>query len=325
MSKKLKKALTIGVYDPKLIYTASPMCGDQVFSKGLKANGYNVHSIDYRASENINAELLMLEDDFDIIWLGKCEKVSEYTVFKLRNKYPNAKIVKWAADVRDIPTAHDISHLRFCDFFFGTFGGDYLKMHKMYMPSHAKAVSMITFTNSTFYNKTNEDEKYFSEILWTGRRGFGDNPLRNDVIDFLIDSKYNKKMFGIENTEWIQDDYVKYISNALIGVGVNSFNRRKYTSDRLGNYMSCGTFYLPHYFEGIDEVFERGVNLDWFENIEELKEKIDYYLKNDKERKEIAKKGQDFILKHFDYKPLVKNCLYCMEHGKSMYSWDEIY
>lgn len=325
MSKKLKKALTIGVYNPNLIYTASPMCGDQVFSKGLEANGYDVYSVDYRASENINIDLLELEDDFDIIWLGKCERVSEHTVYKLRNKYPNAKIIKWAADVRDEPSAHDISHLHFCDFFFGTFGGDYLKKHRLHMPSHAKAMSMITFTDSDFYNKSNKNEKYFSEILWTGRRGFGDNPLRNDVIDFLLNTNYNKKIFGIENTEWVQDDYIKYISNTLIGVGINSFNRPKYTSDRLGNYMSCGIFYLPHYFEGINEVFERGLNLDWFEDVNELEEKINFYLKNNKKREEIAKKGQEFILTYFDYKPLVKNLLHFIENGKSMYPWDDIY
>jgi hypothetical protein len=321
----MKKALTIGVYNPKLIYTASPMCGDQVFSKGLEANGYKITSIDYREIENVNQVLTEIKDEFDIIWLGKCEKISEYTIYTLRNRFPNAYFVKHAADVRDEPTSHDISHLRYCDFFFGTFGGEYLKKHKMHMPAHAKAMSMITFTDSSFYKTKRKDEKYSSDILWTGRRGFGDNPLRNDVIDFLKFSKYNTKMFGIEGTDWIQDDYIDYINNTKIGIGINSFNRTKYTSDRLGNYMSCGTFYLPHYFEGIDEVFSRGENLDWFENIEELEEKIEYYLKNEKKRKEIAQKGQKFILEHFDYKPLVSNFLHVIKYGTSKYPWDEIY
>ena len=56
-----------------------------------------------------------------------------------------------------------------------------------------------------------------------------------------------------------------------------------------------------------------------------MEEKIDYYLKHDDERKQIAKNGQEFILKYFDSKPLVENLLYIIKHSKSKYSWDDIY
>lgn len=46
----MKKAITVGVYDPRLIYQASPYCGDNVFAKGLEANEYKVTSC-YRSTK----------------------------------------------------------------------------------------------------------------------------------------------------------------------------------------------------------------------------------------------------------------------------------
>ena len=41
------KSLHIGVFDPNLIMQASPYCGDRVFYKGFKANGYDAFLFDY--------------------------------------------------------------------------------------------------------------------------------------------------------------------------------------------------------------------------------------------------------------------------------------
>ncbi len=126
--------------------------------------------------------------------------------------------------------------------------------------------------------------------------------------------------------DWLgYPEYLYYINGTKIGIGINSFNRTKYSSDRLGNYMACGTFYLPHYFEGIEKVFSRYHDIDWYETIEELGEKIKYYLNNEEKRKEIAKNGQRKILEYFDCKPLVANLLNVIETGKSKYSWDDVY
>jgi spore maturation protein CgeB len=89
--------------------------------------------------------------------------------------------------------------------------------------------------------------------------------------------------------------------------------------------MACGAFYLPQYFEGIEKVFTQKENIDWFHNVDELKGKIRYYLANENHRKEIARKGQEFILKHFDCQPLVSNLLNIIETGESKYEWDDVY
>jgi len=324
----MKKSLNIGVFNPRLIYTASPYPGDNVFAKGLEENGYEVVRFDYRLIKEPNQELVRLvtsmKEKPEIVWFGKAERILPSTIEVLRQALPDAVFVKWAADVRNEPATHDLGHLQYIDLFLGTFAGEYLKKHKV--TPKLKVMNIMTFTDSSFYKSIKKVSKEWkSEVLWTGRKGFGDNPMRNLIIDHLSNKEsVNVKTFGLN--DWLGDpEYLYAINGTKIGVGSNSFNRRKYSSDRLGNYMACGTFYLTQYIDGLEECFERGKELDWFNSIEELDEKIEYYLKNEKERKKIAKKGQKKILKYFDTKPLVENILNVIKTGKSKYSWDEIY
>jgi len=324
------RSLHIGVFDSRLIHQASPMCGDRVFYKGFLANGYDAFLFDYRAELNPNENLLKYANKIkpNVFWFGKCELILPETIKQLRESFPKAIFCKFGADVRNNPTEHDLGHNNYIDFFFATYGGEYLRKH---LTKNMKAVcSIITFTDSSYYRDISVDKGYETNVLWTGRRGFGDNPVRNEIIDQLLKYKemsdfYHIKLFGLDNN-WLGDpDYVRYINGAKIGIGVNSFNRDKYSSDRLGNYMSCGTFYLAHYFKGIEEVFKRGVHLDWFHDLTEFKTKIDYYLKHDEIREKIAKQGQMHVLKHFDCYPLVNNILHVIRTGKSKYSWDDVF
>lgn len=324
-----KRALTIGVYDPKNIYQASPLPSDSVFAKGLEANGYDVFKVEYRSETNPDQTVLSLAKKIspDLFWLGKAERVSISTIEQLKQDFPDSKFVKYACDVREIPQNHDLKMMNYMDLFAATFGGEYLKKHKEFMPEESTAVSMITFTDSDLFKHFPSEESWKSDILWTGRQGFGDNLMRNSIISFLRQNKdkWKLKLYGIDE-EWLgYPEYNKAICNTKIGIGANSFNRDKYSSDRLGNYMSSGTFYLAHYFKGIEEVFKKGFHLDWFHTIEEMESKIEFYLKNEEKREKIAKRGQKFVLKHFDSKSLVKNLLTVLETGKSNYKFDDVF
>lgn len=336
----LKQALTIGVYDTKLIHQASPYCGDNVFAKGLEANGFQVFRFDYRAAKDSNLELLEFAktlQDISIVWFGKCEALQPDTIQKLRKLFPTATFCKWAADVRDIPSEHDIRLLDAgIDWFFGTFGGEYLKMHLR--KGMTGVASIFTFTDSDYYKPQEVDQQYQSDVLWTGRKGFGDNIMRNQIISELstlqqyyelhpkVEDHLNIQMFGHDSRKWLgEPEYRYYINGTKIGIGSNSFNRVKYTSDRLGNYLACGTFYLTQYIEGLEELFVRYEDLDWFETTEQMLEKIRFYIDRPQLRYSIAEKGRRKILKYFDHRPLVQNCLEIIKTNKKQHAWEDIF
>ena len=324
------KSLHIGVFNPTLIYTASPYCGDEVFAKGFEKNGFDVIRFDYRASADCNTELqnISININPDVVWLGKCERLTEETIISLRNKFKDAIFCSWAADVRDTPTTHDLAKCRHIDYFFGTFGGDYLRAH---LTTNMRLVcSILAFTDSDFYKKYEITPEFESDVLWTGHRCSGDNSLRNQVIDYLSVDKYRSdhrrhvNVLGLN--EWLgYPEYNKYMTGAKIGIGVNSFKRTKYSSDRLGNYLATGTFFLTEKIEGLAACFRDGVHVDSFSTVEEMNSKVNYYLTHDDEREGIAREGQKLVLDCFDCKPLVKNILHIINTGQSLYDWDDLY
>lgn len=79
-----------------------------------------------------------------------------------------------------------------------------------------------------------------------------------------------------------------------------------YWSDRVYLYLACGGFVLHHYVEGIEEEFEDGKHLAYYYSMQDLVEKINFYLKKDFLRDKIAEKGYERV-KNFTWRERVKS------------------
>lgn len=62
-------------------------------------------------------------------------------------------------------------------------------------------------------------------------------------------------------------------------------------SQRVWDILSCRGFVLTNYQPEIEEYFEIGKHIETYENEEELREKVKYYLEHDEEREKIARLG----------------------------------
>ena len=82
-----------------------------------------------------------------------------------------------------------------------------------------------------------------------------------------------------------------------------------YFSNRTWYTLGCGGFLLTAYSPSLEEIFDRRVELDWFESIEECCEKIRYYLQHDKERKKIAETGYHLAHTKYSYAEMVKKII----------------
>ena len=61
--------------------------------------------------------------------------------------------------------------------------------------------------------------------------------------------------------------------------------------------MGCGTLCLSYKYPGIEKEYKIGKHLDVWEDFDDLKDKIKYYLKNDYLRDKIAKAGCEYVAK----------------------------
>lgn len=70
---------------------------------------------------------------------------------------------------------------------------------------------------------------------------------------------------------------------------------------RIWDVLGCGGFLLSNYQAEIPDYFEIGKDLETYESMEELEEKIQYYLTHEEERMEIAISGYEKVAKHHTY------------------------
>ncbi len=70
---------------------------------------------------------------------------------------------------------------------------------------------------------------------------------------------------------------------------------------RVFDIMGCNGFVLSNYQPELNELFTPGVEFDYYTSPEELIEKTDYYLRHEKERKEIAHNGFEKVSNEYNY------------------------
>lgn len=70
---------------------------------------------------------------------------------------------------------------------------------------------------------------------------------------------------------------------------------------RIFDVLGAGGFLLTNYQEELPDYFEIGTDLDIYESLDDLQDKITYYLKNPELRKEIAQNGQEKVRRSFQY------------------------
>lgn len=81
---------------------------------------------------------------------------------------------------------------------------------------------------------------------------------------------------------------------------------------RVFDIVSCGGFVLTNYQQELPELFEIGEEIEIFSSEEELLDKVDFYLRNESKRIEIARKGYDRLLKEHTFEHRFKTIVNCI-------------
>ena len=158
------------------------------------------------------------------------------------------------------------------DIIISTSGGRFLKTYK---DSGVKRCAFIpNMCDPDIQHQYEVDNKWKSDIIFTGK--IEHTKLNREDERFNLVQKLNQMpnsrtygSFGIPRIEGI--DYFYAINGAKIALSINIANDvRLYHSDRLINYLSCGTFTLAKRVPDSDLLFEDGIHLKYFDTIDEF-------------------------------------------------------
>jgi len=184
-----------------------------------------------------------------------------------------------------------------CYFIWGKFLIEPLKK------AGAKKVEYLPFAHDPELHypvKVNEKEKKFygSDVAFVGTWDEEREELLNNLLDYNLKiwgnswEKANKKL----QKKWMKrtaigEEFSKVCNSSKIIL--NPIRKQNIPAHNMRTFEvpACKGFVLSTRTEEVLEFFEEGKEIECFSTIKELKEKIDYHLDHEKERKKIAEAG----------------------------------
>jgi len=169
--------------------------------------------------------------------------------------------------------------------------------------------------DSGIYNPIGEKDDG-GEIVFFGnnyKNHFPLSALREKMVN-LLQLKYPG--FGVYGRGW-KDGNGDYMNNpqgeasiyrsCRIAINLSHFDYRRCSSSRLYRLMGSGAFCLTKHYPEIEKDFVDSKHLVVWHDLEDLVEKIDYYLSHEKERKEIAEVGCALAKNYYTYECMINN------------------
>lgn len=97
-------------------------------------------------------------------------------------------------------------------------------------------------------------------------------------------------------------DLPYFYGNCKINFNTTSRQMRTGVNQRVFDAPACGAFLLTDYQEEIEELFKVGEEIVVYRDKREIQDLVKYYLKHDKKRETIARRGRARVLKDHTYK-----------------------
>jgi len=261
-----------------------------------------------------------------IVFILSMKYLDAKTVIAIRDAAPDAVLISRDDDPFPEKNPGRISIARQTDIVITTSSGRFLKTYK------DAGVPRCAFIPNTcdpdIQHQYDVEEKWKTDIIFTGKAEHT-RLERNGERYYLVHtlSKMpNTKLYGCLGNVRVEGVEAFYaISGAKIGLSINIVNDvRLYHSDRLINYLACGTFALAKRVPDTDLLFEDGEHLKYFDTPEEFFELAEWYLKHDQEREKIAKAGMERAHSEFNCKRIAKLLLDLIETGTYNAPWAEL-
>ena len=268
---------------------------------------------DMKGKTFLNEKLIKCYENFkpNIIILGHADNVSNETLEYLKNKDKYLKVAQWFLDPvskkgPDYKKNRDriISKSNLCNLNFLTTSPaalDFNLKNSQFIPNPCDEA----FETLNNYNNDCKSDLFFamSHGVHRGNLKSGKIDDREIFINKLIKKNENIifDLYGMNNKQPVWgDQFISKISNSKMGLNLSRGEPIKhYSSDRLAQLIGNGLLTFIDKKTCYDDFFSEK-EMIFYNNLNDLTEKIQKYKKNNHEREKIAKKGKKKYFKYFN-------------------------
>ncbi len=181
---------------------------------------------------------------------------------------------------------------------------------------------MISKESESTWDVYHMDKRYYCESMRLARRCneiervtiLNKLAEKHDVV-LYTDKESNDMLKNVKMRPWV--DYwaempkVFYLSK--INLNITSRSIESAIPQRVWDIMAVGGFVLTNYQPEIEDYFEIGKDLEVYHNLDELQEKVEYYLKHEKKRIQIAINGYKKVREKHNYMVRLEQALKFIE------------
>ena len=268
---------------------------------------------DMKGKTFLNEKLIKCYENFkpNIIILGHADNVSNETLEYLKNKDKYLKVAQWFLDPvskkgPDYKKNRDriISKSNLCNLNFLTTSPaalDFNLKNPQFIPNPCDEA----FETLNNYNNDCKSDLFFamSHGVHRGKLKSGKIDDREIFINKLIKKNENIifDLYGMNNKQPVWgDQFISKISNSKMGLNLSRGEPIKhYSSDRLAQLIGNGLLTFIDKKTCYDDFFSEK-EMIFYNNLNDLTEKIQKYKKNNHEREKIAKNGKKKYFKYFN-------------------------
>jgi len=180
------------------------------------------------------------------------------------------------------------------------FRADYLQTgydHEHYYDQNFKRLNNIAYCANYYPEASFPLKEYRYDCVRALKVNFPDNfNLFGDKWD-----RVHIKSQGLANN---QLESLLY-NRSLIALSVSHFDYSRYFSDRLLREMACGSMVLSHRYQDCEIDFEDNKNIVFFDDINDLIEKTNFYLLKPSVARKIAEQGKKHVSVHYTWDRVV--------------------
>jgi hypothetical protein len=260
-------------------------------ASAISRNGHHCHRVDKEFCDWQRFENVVREERPDAVLFTKIPEVPVGLFSNFRDWF-SGHILWWTFDwMRHESNSWYLPMARMSDLCFMTDGTDPEGFYA------SRGINRVELHQAADYQHRPIDrvevtaDVAFMGSLYTNRR-----VKLHEVLESLGAAYRYYGSGGTAQEVW-GEDFARVCCGAKIIVGDNFVNDVPgYWSDRVYLSLGCGGFFLTAYVPGLEKEFENGKHLVWWNDFDELRGLIAYYLPKPKERERIAKAGHRLVM-----------------------------
>ena len=279
--------------------------------------GHKVLAVDAKISKVSESYRYCCEFKPDLVFCSRTYQLTE-DVATIKKWFKDAIICMWNVDTRN--SIHEWAHLfpliRLCDYYFVVASNLIPEWQKI----NANTFWLPQGVQNEVYDKPKEitdgdRKKYECDISFAGSCT-DYHKWRIPYLAAIERMGLDFKIWGCrKNPKVYNEEHNKMASLSKINFTYSGWHENgKYVSVRNFKIMGAGGFLLEYKQDKVFEVMPPDVS-DCYTSVEDLVEKIRYWLIHERERKEVAEKGYKWVHKNATYTHCMQKALKIMKLG----------